>query len=126
MQALIDVIKNFWQIITNRGPEGEILEYNLANLTILQLLLVALFIYLMIKLLKAMFKNTDKALKTSWNGVKKVATWKKRKMLETPCTRCGRTLDKCVCPSNKGLSVSKRYKKHKAELKLQKLQAKAK
>jgi hypothetical protein len=38
----------------------------------------------------------------------------------TVCIHCGRTLDKCVCQSNKGLSFSKRLRKQKLEIKLRK------
>jgi polyferredoxin len=42
----------------------------------------------------------------------------------TVCLHCGRTLDKCVCQSNKGLSFSKRLRKHKLEIKLRKAASK--
>lgn len=42
----------------------------------------------------------------------------------TVCLHCGRTLDKCVCQSNKGLSYSKRLRKHNLELKLRKAASK--
>ena len=42
------------------------------------------------------------------------------------CLHCGRTLDKCICPANKGLSNSKKLKKHKLEVRALKLAKKAK
>jgi hypothetical protein len=60
MQEIINVFKSFWDIITNSNG-----EYTLADLSILQVIIVALFIYGVFKILKSMFKHTDMALKST-------------------------------------------------------------
>ena len=50
----------------------------------------------------------------------------KHKASKATCLHCGRTLDKCVCADMKDLSLRKRLKKHKLEVKALKLQKKLK
>ena len=121
MLAIIEVLKNFWNIIANTNG-----EYNLADLSILQTVMVAGFIFVIFKLLKIIFSNGNQGLKTMWKTTKKIASFNKRRMAKPVCQRCGRHLDKCSCLSNKNLSLKKRFKKYKATKKLQKLEAKAK
>jgi hypothetical protein len=115
MQELIDIIKNFWDIISNQP---------LMQMTPLEFFVLAIFSFFLFLLLKQLFVVSAQGAKTSWKHAKKLVGWRKRKMANTICPRCGRTLERCTCPSNKGVSLRKRYKKYKAEKKLQKLQAK--
>jgi len=120
MKAIFDILKNFWDIIAN--TDG---MYTLKDLSILQVVFVVLFIYFVFKLLKLVFSNTSQGLKTISKAVKKVATYRQRKMARVICQRCGRHLDKCTCEVNKKLPLKKRYKRYKAQKKLQRLEAKA-
>ena len=112
MNVIFNIFKNFWDIIANTGG-----EYTLSDLSILEALLVSLFIYGIFRLLKVVFSNADQGVKTMWKGVKKVATFRQRKMAKVVCQRCGRHLDRCSCEANKKLSLKKRYKKYKARSK---------
>lgn len=115
MQELINIFKNFWEIISTQP---------LMEMTPLQFFVLALFSFFFFLILKQLFSVSSQGAKTSWKALKKLPGLRKRKMAKTICPRCGRTLEHCQCPGNKGLTVKQRYKKYKAEQKLQKLQAK--
>jgi hypothetical protein len=80
------------------------------------------------QVLKVLFETSKKGVATLSKTSKKVlfSFSPKARAAKTVCLHCGRTLDKCVCPSNKNLSLSKRLKKHKLEAQAAKLTQKLK
>lgn len=84
---------------------------------ILGLMLVFMLAYLVIEILKYGAKNLGKGLMSTIGGVLRfpldLVTYRKRMKKNTTCSRCGRTLDRCVCDHNKGVSLGKRYRKEK-------------
>jgi hypothetical protein len=115
MQALWNIIKNFWEIISTQP---------LSEMTPLEFFVLAIFSFFLFLIFKQIFSIAHEGAKTTWKSAKSLIGWRKRRMAKVVCPRCGRHLEKCQCPTNKGLSLKKRYKKYKAEKKLQKLQAK--
>jgi hypothetical protein len=80
------------------------------------------------QVLKVLYKTSRKGASVivtgTGNFLKLFST--KTKASKTVCLHCGRTLDKCICQSNKTLSLSKRLKKHKLELRALKITQKVK
>jgi hypothetical protein len=107
---------SFWDIFTSTP---------VAEMTGIQILLLAGFLWLAISLVKALFKPAKRGVEVAKNvGTAVVHPYRTMCAHET-CLHCGRTLDKCVCASNKGVSYRKRLKKHRSEKKLIKLQQRA-
>lgn len=102
----------------------EILDTPLAEVKLLHLFVGILLVVGLFLVVKRVWKFLTAGADTTTKGFKKLFTFKKRKMANTICPRCGRTLEHCTCAGNKGISLKKRYKKHKAEKKLQQLQSK--
>jgi hypothetical protein len=119
MAQLLEYFVSLW--------EG-IFSTPLAELNGVQLGILVLFFALGWQVLKVLFKTSKDGAKSVGKVAKKVvySFSSKAKASKTVCLHCGRTLDKCVCPSNKGLSLSKRLKKHKLEVKALKLSQKLK
>jgi rRNA maturation protein Nop10 len=95
-------------------------RFEMGSLTPLQFALLLGYIYLAFRFLSHIFGTAKKGVVVTGKALGRLLTANKRKMAETVCPHCGRTLDKCVCPSNKGLSLRTRYKKYKLELKARK------
>jgi len=109
LEQIKDLILRFW----------EILGTPLAEISVLHLVIVSGFSVLIFFVLK----STIKVLREGYNASKKLAKKGisklrlKNRAAKLTCLHCGRTLDKCVCNSNKGVSLRKRVRKHKKELK---------
>lgn len=110
--ALFGTVSNFWEILS---------EYPLAYLTGLEFIFLLAFVYGSYKLAKYMFKTVFSGLSTSGSIVKKMAHYNQVRASKIVCPHCGRTLDKCVCPTNKGVSNGERIRKYKKEKKARKL-----
>jgi hypothetical protein len=119
MDQLLQYLGSLWEGIFNTP---------LAELNGVQLGILVLFFALGWQVLKVLF-NTSKDGAKSFSKISKKALYSfspKAKAAKTVCIHCGRTLDKCVCPSNKNLSYAKRLKKQKLELRAIKLSEKIK
>lgn len=115
--GILDYLVSLW--------EG-IFSTPLAELTGVQVGILVLVYLLLWQVLKVLFKTSKNGAKVVSKAAKKVlfSFSPKARAAKTVCIHCGRTLDKCVCPSNKNLSYSKRLKKQKLEIKAAKLAAK--
>jgi hypothetical protein len=100
----------------------------IAELNAVQVGVLGLLSFGGIKVLQLLFKTSKAGAKVVFKGAKSFlhVLSPKHRASKTVCLHCGRTLDKCVCPSNKGLSYSQRLKKHKLEVKALQLAKKAK
>jgi len=99
----------------------------IAGLNAVQIGVLVILSFGIIKVLNILFKTSKagaKVLGKSAKGLLYVLSPKHRASKKV-CLHCGRTLDKCVCPSNKGLSYSQRLKKHRLEVKALQLAKKA-
>ena len=119
MVQLFDYLKSLW--------EG-LFSTPIAELNAVQIGVLVLLFLLGWQVLKVLFETSKTGAKTVTKGTKKFLGLfsVKSRASKTVCLHCGRTLDKCVCPSNKNLSLKKRLKKHKLEVKAAKLAAKLK
>ncbi len=99
-------------------------RFELGTLSPLQFALLLGYIYVAFRFIKHLLGIAGNGATVTVKTLGKILTYRKRKMASTICPHCGRTLDKCVCPSNKGLSLRVRYKKYKLELKARKKAAK--
>jgi hypothetical protein len=110
---MFEIIKNFilsfW----------EMLGKPLMEVTPLELIFTAAFAVGIFFIFKALFKVAGQGYKASVKvGKKLLSGWTpKARAAKITCNHCGRTLDKCVCASNKGVSNFKRIRKYKKELK---------
>jgi len=119
MIELFEYLGTLWQGLFNTP---------LAELNGVQVGILGLFFALGWQVLKVLFKTSKTGAKSFSKIGKKVlfSFSPKAKAAKTVCLHCGRTLDKCTCPSNKGLSMAKRLKKHNLEIKAAKLTSKLK
>jgi hypothetical protein len=87
-----------------------------------QIIVLAIISYLAFRALGIVGKTAKKGAAAVSRGVASGIEYvsPKGRASRTVCLHCGRTLDKCICPTNKGLSYSKRLRKHGLELKLRK------
>jgi polyferredoxin len=85
-----------------------------------QIVVLAIITYIGFRALGIVGRSAHKGSVAIGKAIKSAAVYvsPKGRASRTVCLHCGRTLDKCVCQSNKGLSFSKRLRKHKLELKL--------
>lgn len=117
--AFLDDLRHFFE---------EIFKKEISKLTVPQLLVIVGLVLLVVVTLKALVKPTKAVVagtgKVVANVFKKQTI--KYKASKATCLHCGRTLDKCVCVDMKDLSLRKRLKKHKLEVKALKLQKKLK
>lgn len=88
-------IVNFFTDIFVRLSIGEMNGFELA--------LLVLFSYLGFLLLKKVAKWILTALKVIYHFTKNILS-AKEKCKKIQCVKCGRTLDRCICPQNKGRS----------------------
>ena len=98
--------------------ELQLMEMKAAHLILLTILLVSGFV-----LLKAMANSMKEDSSASVKFTKRAvsAFSPKKRASKIVCNHCGRTLDQCACPSNKGVSMSKRIKKYKLEQKARRI-----
>lgn len=91
-----------------------------------QVIVLLIITYLAFKALGIVGRTAHKGSIAAAKAVRAAAVYVSPKGVasRTVCIHCGRTLDKCVCQSNKGLSFSKRLRKQKLELKLRKAASK--
>jgi predicted RNA-binding Zn-ribbon protein involved in translation (DUF1610 family) len=96
----------------------------LDELNIIQVGMAAGMVFLGWKALQAIFKSSKTGSQIVVRIGKVVAKTlsAKNRASKIVCPHCGRTLDKCVCPKNKGVSYSKRIKKYRLEQKAKRLQ----
>jgi len=112
---------SFWKSIVDLISNTNISELSVLNLVIIGLVLWILF--LLVKFLwKHFFKPGLVAIK---NGFYNLSHNAKRKCSKITCKKCGRTLDKCICESNKNLSYNQRLRKYYKEQRALKKAAKA-
>jgi hypothetical protein len=99
-----------------------IFDKPLLELRYSQIILLVIISYAAFKALGVVGKTAGSGTKALAKGFVAAAAYvsPKGRASRTVCLHCGRTLDKCVCPTNKGLSYSKRLRKHSLELKLRK------
>jgi hypothetical protein len=119
MELVIQYLVSLW--------EG-LFSTPIAELNAVQVGVLGLLSFGGIKVLQLLFKTSSagaKVVAKVTKGFFHVLSPKHRASKKV-CMHCGRTLDKCVCPSNKGLSNSQRLKKHKLEVKALQLAKKAK
>jgi len=87
--------------------------FNFTQLTFFDLLIFTLFSVGCFFLIKWVLKFLVIGSKSFWKGFRKRVKSSKEKCTEIQCPFCGRTLEKCMCPSNKNLSYRQRLKVHK-------------
>jgi hypothetical protein len=110
MEILIEYFASLWEGLFNT-PFQELVIPQIWIAVIISLGFVAA--------VKVIFKSAKTGGRVVFEGAKsslKVFSPKHRASKHV-CLHCGRTLDKCVCPTNKDVSYSKRIKKHKLEVK---------
>lgn len=91
-----------------------------------QVIVLIIITYASLKALGIVGKSAHKGSVAAAKAVGSAALYisPRGRASRTVCIHCGRTLDKCVCQSNKGLSFSKRLRKQGLELKLRKAASK--
>jgi hypothetical protein len=99
------------------------MEMKASHLILLTILLVSGF-----ALLKAIAKSLKEGSATTLRFTKKIFGLfsAKKRASNMICNYCGRTLDQCSCPSNRGVSMRKRIKKYKLEKKARRILANSK
>jgi hypothetical protein len=114
IQSVLDYLAFLWT---------GLFSTSVSDLNGVQIGVLVLFYLLGWQLLKGLFRTSKKGVVVLASGTGKVLSLfsKKTRASKTVCLHCGRTLDKCICQSNKNLSLGKRLKKHKLELKALKL-----
>jgi hypothetical protein len=108
-QPLIDFFSNFWAIFTTQ---------EVASMTGLEVILLALITLGILKAVKYAFSSAKDGANVVVKFGSNITHFNKHRASKITCTHCGRTLDKCVCANNKGVSYGKRISKHKKEQKL--------
>jgi hypothetical protein len=103
-----------------------IFNTELGMLTAPQIAILVGLSYVGVKAARVVGNSTKKGVVAVGKSVKAAAVYvsPKGRASRAVCIHCGRTLDKCVCQSNKGLSFSKRLRKQKLEIKLRKAASK--
>jgi len=109
MAALLDFFANFWEIFTSQ---------EVASMTGLQVVVLAFIIYALFGLLKNGVNYGKQGVKVVVKTGSDIVHFNKAHASRINCIHCGRTLDKCVCANNKGVSYGKRIRKQKKEQKL--------
>jgi len=101
----------------------ELFELSLMEMTASHLILLTIILVGGFTALKVIGKRLKEGSSTIFASAKKLTKGlsAKERASHFTCSKCGRTLDKCVCPSNKDLSFSKRIKKYKLEQKARKI-----
>jgi hypothetical protein len=112
----VETSSGFWSILT---------DIPLADMTGVQVLLLGAILWVSFGVVKSLFGPAKQGVTIVKNASSAILHPYKTIASKTTCLHCGRTLDKCVCTTNKGVSIRKRLKKHKQELKIIKLQKKA-
>jgi hypothetical protein len=110
MDIIIEYFASLWDGLFNTPFQ---------DLVIPQIWIAVIITLGFISVFKIIFKSARTGSKVILNGAKsslRIFSPKHRASKYT-CLHCGRTLDKCVCPTNKDVSYAKRIKKHKLELK---------
>jgi hypothetical protein len=119
VSILLEFIGGLWE---------NIFQKQFVELTIPQIwiaLAVTLGVVYLIKIILGVSKKGTVVILNGAKGGLKLFSAKYRASKVT-CLHCGRTLDKCVCPSNKDAKYSKRLRRHSLELKALKAAKKAK
>lgn len=117
-QDFFSIFEGFWQKFTTES---------LVDMTPLELLI---FVGLSV----AAYRVAVVLLSTARDGAVSVAAVSgrvlshfsvKSRASRTTCIHCGRTIDKCVCATSKGVSLGRRLRRQNLEIKLRKKLAKA-
>jgi hypothetical protein len=116
LDTTVEAGPGFWDILT---------EIPLSDMTGVQVLLLGAILWVSFGVVKSLFSPAKQGAAILQDTAKSILHPYKAAASKTVCLHCGRTLDKCVCPTNKGVSLRNRLKKHKQELKIIKLQKKA-
>lgn len=104
IESIIEWVKNMFDKLTT---------FNLHNLTFFDLLVFTVFSIACFFLIKWVLKFLVIGSKSVWKGLRKRVKTSKERCSEIQCPFCGRTLNKCICPSNKNLSYRERLKVYK-------------
>jgi hypothetical protein len=114
---LFAIFGGFWERFTTES---------LMEMTPLELLIFVGFSFLAYKLAVLLLVRAKNGAVVSARVVGKLLSHfsVKARASRTVCIHCGRTMDKCVCATNKGVSLGRRLRKQKLELKLKKKLAK--
>jgi len=110
-RELFDIFFNFWVIISTK---------TITELPIVHLLVITVIMIFLFKLLKYMFIVSKQGINKTVQIARRKIKIKKDEKASTFCLGCGRTLEKCICPSKKRMSLNKKYKLYKVELKKRK------
>lgn len=104
---------NMFQNFTNYW--NDLFKRPILELNYVQVIILVIIAFLGYKLLKYLLKILKLGLKVTKRTVDKFSI--KHRCERTQCRHCGRTLDKCVCASNKNHGYFYRYRHHRQETK---------
>jgi polyferredoxin len=124
MEFLVEIFNFVFEWFS--GIWENIFEAPLLGLRYSQVVVLLIITYLGFKALGIVGNSAKRGAAALSKGTSSALEYvsPKGRASRTVCLHCGRTLDKCVCQSNKGLSFSKRLRKHKLEIKLRKAASK--
>ncbi len=117
-QDFFSIFEGFWQKFTTES---------LVDMTPLELLIFVGLSFAAYKLAVLLFAKASSGAVVSARVVGKALSHfsVKSRASRTSCIHCGRTIDKCVCATSKGLSLGRRLRRQNLEIKLRKKLAKA-